>query len=160
MRKLPGLALAVAVARCASSGGTVGHGSGHYPARGETWVGTGLASLSADTGPKLTAAPTGVSDLQIGGQTAHNGRAPHVRHAGPRVVVLDVVLGRCRGVRYPRWRDAAAGEAHHHPGQRLSHFHRARVGLVHPDPLTVASPSSFQGRRPCTTAPSRGLIAA
>jgi hypothetical protein len=92
MRKLLVLALALVVAGCASSsGGSAGHGSGDYPARGEIWVGTGLASFSPETGPKLTgrsdtisvragtiavighlpAALPGVADLQVDGQTTY-----------------------------------------------------------------------------------------
>jgi hypothetical protein len=92
MRKFLVVALAFVVAGCAASGGgAVGHGSGDYPARGEIWVGTGLASFSADTGPKLTgrsdtispqagtiavigrlpAALPGVADIQIDGQTTY-----------------------------------------------------------------------------------------
>jgi hypothetical protein len=88
MRRLLALALvAVVVAGCGSSSGPTGHGSGAYPAAGEIWVGTSLASFTGDTGPRLTlrsdrisaasgtivliarlaTAPKSTSDLQIDG---------------------------------------------------------------------------------------------
>jgi hypothetical protein len=83
--------VAVVAAGCGSSSGPTGHGSGSYPAAGEIWVGTGLGSFTADTGPKLTlrsdrismasgtiavigrlaVAPKSTSDLKIDGNTTY-----------------------------------------------------------------------------------------
>jgi len=91
MRSVLLIALAIAISGCGSSSvspGPTGHGNGDYPARGEIWLGTGLAG-SGDTAPQLTgrsdtfsmgvqtiavvghlpAAPTAVADLQVDGRT-------------------------------------------------------------------------------------------